>query len=230
MLFVVDRAPVRCNSRDRPVRVQVDVPLAMAATLRHGYKIHPRLSTSLSPQPPSSPKIHPWPPYRSARPRAWRIMSGVAGTFVRVSPPIGRRRKAGILNDELRARRHGGDFSHLAPIIPESDRSPSLVPDYDKDLPRIPSTSTGLWGDEVVTVSTEMMGSPTASPTVGCPPSLAPSRQVHERVLITEAQHIATQYQQRYHTSSESTTAPEQTAQNVSTNPLDCYMPLPRAL
>ena len=137
-------------------------------------------------------------------------MPGVPRTFVRVPSPTGHGGRARILSDEVRARRRGGDFSHLAPILPESSHPPPLVPDYDKDLPRIPSTSTGLWGDDAVTVSisTEMMGSPPTSPTVGCPLLPVPSRHTCEREPITEAQQIVAQYRQRHRSSLD---APENT-------------------
>lgn len=123
-------------------------------------------------------------------------MPGVARTPNRVSHPTGRRLGGGILSDEHKARRNAGDFSCFAPILPENDRPPS-TPDHDKDLPRIPSTSTGLWGDEAVTVLTGAMGSLATSPIVGCPPLPVPSHSAHERVSITEAQQIVVQYRQR---------------------------------
>ena len=149
-------------------------------------------------------------------------MSGLARTPVRVSPLIGRRRRAGTpSDDEFRSRRHAGDFSHLVPTLLESDRPLSPVPDYHKDLPRIPSTSTGLWGDEAVTVSTDLAGSLTASPIVGSPPI---SHHAHERVSITEAQQIAAQYLQRHRSSLDAfrhTAVSERTTIDVSTNPLE---------
>jgi len=120
------------------------------------------------------------------------------------------------------ARRHAGDFSHLGPILLEDIRPSSPI--SDSDIPSIPSTSTGLWGDDAVTISTEMMGSPTASPIVGCPPLPVPSHHVCEREPITEAQQIAAQYRQRWLSSQDapkSTTVSEQTTLSVSTNPLE---------
>ena len=108
-----------------------------------------------------------------------------------VSSRTGRGNRGGIPNDELKARRRGGDYSHLGLVFPES------TPDCNKDLPRIPSTSTGLWGDDAMTITTEMMGSPTASPIVGCPPLPVPSHQVCEREPLIEAQQIAVQCRQR---------------------------------
>lgn len=123
-------------------------------------------------------------------------MSGVPRTPVRGSPPTGGGDRARIPPDELRARRHGGDFSHIGSICTESNRPPSTIPDFD-DLPSIPSTSTGLWGDDAPTISTEMMGSPTASPIVGCLPLPIPSHLVCERPPLTEAQKIVVRYRQR---------------------------------
>jgi len=152
-------------------------------------------------------------------------MSGLARTPVHVSPLIDRRRRAGTLSDdEFRSRRYAGDFSHLVLTLPESDRPLSPVPDYHKDLPRIPSTSTGLWGDEAVTVSTDLAGSLTVSPIVGSPPLSVPSHHAHERVSITEAQQIAAQYRQRHRSSMDAyrhTAVSERTTIDVSTNPLE---------
>ena len=145
--------------------------------------------------------------------------------LARTSPLAGRRRRAGTpSDDELRSRRHAGDFSHLAPILPESDRPLLSVPDYHKDLPRIPSTSTGLWGDGAVTVSTDLAGSLTASPVVGFLPLSVPSHHVYERVSITEAQQIAAQYRQRHRSTLDafqSTALSERTTMDVSTYPLE---------
>jgi len=149
-------------------------------------------------------------------------MSGIARTSTHVSPLSRRRPGTGTLGDEHKSRRHGGDFSHLAPILPESDRSPSPAPGYSKDLPRIPSTSTGLWGGEAVSILTEVMGSLTASPIPGCPPLPVHSHHVYERVPITEAQQIAVQYRRRFRSplnTSQSTKASEQMTPDVSTAP-----------
>lgn len=151
-------------------------------------------------------------------------MSGMARTSTRISPLSFRRPGAGTLGDEHRSRRHGGDFSHLAPILPESDRSPSPAPGYNKDLPRIPSTSTGLWGGEAVSILTEAIGSLTASPIPGCPPLPVPSHHAYERVPITEAQQIAVQYRRRFRNplnTSRSTKVSEQMTPDVSTDPLE---------
>lgn len=120
--------------------------------------------------------------------------------------PIPRRvplrgRWAEISNEEQRARRHAGDFTHLAPILPESGRLLSPVPDYDKDLPRIPSTSTGLWGTEAATILTEQMCSSMAFSLTDFARLPNPSHRAYERVPITEAQKIAAQYRQRHQSS-----------------------------
>jgi len=151
-------------------------------------------------------------------------MSGISRTSTRVSHRTGRRPRTGTLGDEHRSRRYGGDFSHLAPILPESDRSPSPAPDYNKDLPRIPSTSTGLWGREAVSILTEAIGSLTASPIPGCPPLPVPSHHTYERVPITESQQIAAQYRQRFRSSLndlQSAKVSEQMTLDVSTDPLE---------
>jgi hypothetical protein len=133
---------------------------------------------------------------------------------------MGRRHRAGTPADET--RRYGGDFSHLPPILLESDHPPPPVP--EKDLPRIPSTSTGLWDRDVVSVKTDMMGYLTASPIVGCPPPPVPSYHVYERAPITEAQRIAAEYRQRHRSPSDatqSTAVSELTALDVSTERLE---------
>jgi len=146
-------------------------------------------------------------------------MSDVPRTFVRGPLPTGGGDRARIPSDELRARRCGGDFSHIGPICTESSPPPSSIPDDSEDFPCIPSTSTGLWGDDPVTISTEMMGSPTASPIVGCPPLPVPSPQACEREPLTEAQQIAAQYRQRRRDSE---------ALSVSANPPNRATPLPQ--
>lgn len=123
-------------------------------------------------------------------------MAGVPRPLARTPSRTSRGNRGGIPSDELRARRRGGDYSHLGLVL-ESIRPPSLFPDCNEDLPCIPSTSTGLWGDDAVSISTEIMGSPTASPIVGCPALPVPSHQVCERAPIIEAQHVAVLYRQR---------------------------------
>jgi hypothetical protein len=128
-------------------------------------------------------------------------VSGVSSTSIRLPTPLGRIRRVSMPIDELKTRRFAGDFTHLAPILLGGDRLPSPIPNYDKDLPRIPSTSTRLWGDEVVTIFTNLSGDLTTSAAVGSPLPV-PSYDVCERVSITEAQKIAAQYRQRHRSSS----------------------------
>lgn len=149
--------------------------LGMAAILPHSYKNRPQLSAFLSSRSLSSPH-----------------MSGVTPVSRRILP---RRRRAEIPNEEQRARRHARDFTHLAPILPESGCS---VPDYDKDLPHIPSTSTEHWGAEVAAILTEQMGPPMSFSLTGLAHLPKPSHRAYEQVPITEAQKIAAQYRQRY--------------------------------
>ena len=185
---------------------------------------------AIKPTPSSQPLSHPNPhllpesafgrPVKPPRYSACRTMSGVGRTSNRVSLPTARRRVAGSFTDEHKARRHAGDFSHLAPILLESDR----LPDCDKDLPRIPSTSTGLWGSEAVSVFTTTTGSLTASPIVGRPSLPVPSHRVYERAPVTEAQRIAAQYRQRHRSSLnalQNIEIPGQITLNVSTDPLE---------
>lgn len=80
--------------------------------------------------------------------------------------------------------------------VSSSCRSTPRGPNIDKDLPRIPSTSTGLWNVKSVTASSEMMASPMTSPTPDLPPLPVP--QNLKRTATTEAQKIAAQYRQRY--------------------------------
>jgi hypothetical protein len=122
-------------------------------------------------------------------------MSGTAPLSRHVLP---RGRGAEIPNEERRARRRAGDFTHLAPILPESGPFPSPVADYNKDLPRIPSTSTGLWGTEVATILTEQMGSPVTLSVADFTCLPKPPHHMYEGVPITEAQKIAAQYRQRH--------------------------------
>lgn len=125
--------------------------------------------------------------------------------------------------DELKSRRHAGDFSHLPPIDLKDDRCP--LPDYNKELPRIPSTSTGLLDDEAdaVTLYTNISGTLTTSPIAGCRP-LVLSYDVYERVHMTEAQRIAAEYRQRHCSSSDAlwgAMISEPTVRDVSSNPLE---------
>lgn len=174
--------------------------------------------STLSLKPPPCPRFHPWARATLAH-GPQRRMSGIAHSPAHISIPIGRRRRVDTPIDELRSRRTAGDFTHLPPILPETYRPPSPSPDYDKDLPRIPSTSTEICGDEAVTVFTDSSGSLTTSPIVGCPPLPVPSKDVHGRVPITEAQQIAARYRQRHRGSynvHQRTVVPGRTIPNVS--------------
>ena len=127
--------------------------------------------------------------------------------------------------NELKSRRFAGDFTNLAQFYLESERYPSPIPNYDKDLPRIPSTSTELCGDEVVTVFTNLSGDLTTSPVVGCSPFRGPSHDEGGRVPMTEAQKIAAQYRQRRSRSSESPSSSKRSTLGTYSHPL--YAPLP---
>ena len=125
-----------------------------------------------------------------------------------------------------RRRRYAGDFSHLSPI----DLGIHLPPDYNKDLPRIPSNSTGLWDSEAVTVFTSLSGTLTTSPNAGCPPPPVPSPDAYQQVPLTEAQQIAAQYRQRHRSSSDvlqNSAIFEQTVPGPSSNPLESQRAFP---
>lgn len=155
-------------------------------------------------------------------------MPDISRASVHVSTPIGRGRKTTTLTEGLIARRYAGDFSHLPPIVVENDPSP--LPDHHKDLPRIPSTSTGLCGSETVTVYTSLSGTLTTSPIGGRPKLPVPSDNASERVQLTEAQKIAAQYRERHRSSSgvfQSITISEPTILGVNSNPLESRYALP---
>ena len=125
-----------------------------------------------------------------------------------------------------RRRRYAGDFSHLSPI----DLGIHFSPDYNKDLPRIPSTSTGLWDSEAVTVFTSLSGTLTTSPNAGCPPPPVPSPDAYQQVPLTEAQQIAAQYRRRHRSSSDvlqNSAIFEQTVPGQSFNPLGSHRAFP---
>jgi hypothetical protein len=148
-------------------------------------------------------------------------MSGISRTSVRVSVQIGRGRRAAVPahTDEWRSRRYAGDFSCLPQIVLEDNRSP---PPYDNDeLQRIPSSSTALSGDDVVTVFTSTSGTLTIAPIVGCLQLPVLSHEVHEQVQLTDAQRIVAQYRQRHCSppdAFQNTAASEPTALGVSSN------------
>lgn len=116
-----------------------------------------------------------------------------------VSPPVYRQPGAVDSSNERRTRRHARDFSHVTITytgdISSSSRSTPREPNVEKELPRIPSTSTGLWDAEPATVSSEMMTSPVIS-TSSLPP--LPVSQNLRRMPTTEAQKIAARYRRRY--------------------------------
>lgn len=124
-------------------------------------------------------------------------MSGTAGHTTRVSRPVCRQPMGS--SDEKRTRRYARDFSQInityTGDISSSGRSTQRGPDVEKDLPRIPSTSTGLWDADPVTVSSEMMASPVTSPEPSLPP--LPGSKNLRRTPTTEAQKIAARYRRR---------------------------------
>jgi hypothetical protein len=126
-------------------------------------------------------------------------MPGAAGHATRVSSIDHQPRVVGPSN-ERGTRGHANELPHIAIIcksdVPSAGRSTPSGPDIDKDLPRIPSTSTGLWGTEPATVSSEMMASLVAAPTPS--PLSYPTSQNLRRIPTTEAQRIAAQYRRRY--------------------------------
>ena len=122
-------------------------------------------------------------------------MADISRPSVRVSTPAGHRRGAATHTDKLRSRRYAGDFSHLPPVGLENDLSP--LPDYNKDLPHIPSTLMGFSDAEAVTLFTSLSGNLTTSPIPRSPHPL-PSHDIYERVKLTEAQEIAARYRQRH--------------------------------
>ena len=127
-------------------------------------------------------------------------MSSFTGYPTSASPSPGRKSRVVSSSNERGIRQHATDFSQTS-IIHEGDislsgRSTPRGPNIGKDLPRIPSTSTGLWGTEPQTISSEMMASPVTSPTPTR--SLFPASQPLKRTVTTEAQKIAARYRRRY--------------------------------
>jgi len=80
--------------------------------------------------------------------------------------------------------------------VSSSGRPTPRRPDINKDLPRIPSTPTGLWDTKLVTVSSEIMASSMTPSTPSLPPLPVP--RTLKRTAVTEAQKIATRYRRRY--------------------------------
>ncbi|KAF9647696.1 hypothetical protein BDM02DRAFT_2529030 [Thelephora ganbajun] len=126
-------------------------------------------------------------------------MSSLTNRTTLVSSSASRQPRVVNPSNERRTRRHTRDFSHTSTTyagdVSLSGRSTPREPDIDKDLPRIPSTSTELWGTEPVTVLSETMASAVTSPTLG-PPPLSASQNL-KRIAATEAQQIAAQYLRR---------------------------------
>jgi len=119
----------------------------------------------------------------------------------RVPSSPSRQPRAVSSSNERRARRHARDFSHTSITIYTGDvsssgRSTPWGPDTNKDLPRIPSTSTELWSTEPITVSSEVAASPATSPALNHPP--LPVSEGLKRTAPTEAQRIAARYRRRY--------------------------------
>ena len=127
-------------------------------------------------------------------------MPGVAGRATRVSSSIGHQPRVVGSSNETRTRGRAKDLPHISVIrkgdVPSAGRSTPSGPDIEKDLPRIPSTSTGLWGTEPATISSEMTDS-LLTPSTPSPPSYPVSQNLR-RFPATEAQRIAAQYRRRY--------------------------------
>jgi hypothetical protein len=160
-------------------------------------------------------------------------MSGISRTSVRVSVQIGRGHRAVIPahTDECRSRRYAGDFSCLPQIVLEDNRPP---PPYGDDgLQRIPSSSTALSGDDVVTVFTSTSGTLTIAPIVGCPQLPVLSHEVYEQVQLTDAQRIVAQYRQRHCSPPDvfqNTASSEPTALGVNSNLENPQQAYPRSI
>ena len=96
-------------------------------------------------------------------------------------------------SNERTNRRHAKDHSFTSTTsirdVSPSGCSTSLGPDIYKDLPRIPSTSTGLWDTDPMTVLSEVMAPPVTSPTPNHPP--LPVSQNLRKIVTTVAQEIA---------------------------------------
>ena len=122
-------------------------------------------------------------------------MPGFAGHPTRTSPSAGHNPGATNSRNERTIRRHVKDLSLTSATsigdVSLSGCSTSLGPDIDKDLPRIPSTSTALWDTDQMTVLSEMMVSPVISPAPNYPP--LPFYQSFRRIAITEAQDTTAQ-------------------------------------
>jgi len=127
------------------------------------------------------------------------LMPGFTGHTIRVSSSAGGQLRAVSSSNETTCR-YTRDFSPTsityAGDVSSSGRSTPRGPDINKDLPRIPSTSTGLWDAKPVTVSSEIMASPVIPSTPSLPP--LPVLRNLKRTAVTEAQKIAARYRRRY--------------------------------
>lgn len=126
-------------------------------------------------------------------------MPGFANHTTRVSSSVGRQHRAVVPSYE-RTRHHAIGLSRTNATctddVSSSGRSIPREPDAEKDLPRIPSTSTELWGTEPATMSSEMAVSPAISPTPGLRSHAVP--QNLRRTPTTEAQKIVARYHRRH--------------------------------
>ena len=124
-------------------------------------------------------------------------MPDLTGHPTRVEPSTSHQPGAVSSSNKRGARRHARDFSRTSITredrVSLSGRSTPRGPNVDKDLPRIPLMSTGLWDAKPLSVSSEVVAS---SPTLSHPP--LPVSQNLKHAATTEAQRIATRYRRRY--------------------------------
>jgi hypothetical protein len=127
-------------------------------------------------------------------------MSGFAGPSTHISPSAGRQPRAVDPSDERRIRRNARDSPRTSiPHVGDTSlpgRSTPRRPDIDKDLPRIPSTSSGPRHTKPMTMSSEVTTSAVTSPTLGLP--TLPISPNLKRTAVTEAQKIASRYLRRH--------------------------------
>ena len=155
------------------------------------YKSHPWFQTTLSPNPPSSPGPTP-----STHSSTYKTMSGTSRTLVRDSD---RKHGAAMPTDKLKSRRHARDLPSPPPaLIPEKESPPS--PNDDESMQRIPTSSTGLWGDDVISVYTCSSGVLTTSESIADYLHFSAGHS-HKKGALTEAQQIVGQYRQLDHAS-----------------------------
>jgi len=110
-----------------------------------------------------------------------------------------RGRRNALLSDDRTSRRTAGDFSALR-IVPGVGYTPQ--PGDYHSIRHIPSTSTGLRDDDIVTVFTSSSGHLTTSPIAGCPELPVSPHNMYEGASSTAAQRIADRYRQRHLSSS----------------------------